>query len=203
MPLRLPQAYHRSAPSHAGSEGAWTTSQRSTPGDFSRSRREDRLDSWKKIASYLKRDVSTVQRWERREGLPVHRHLHDKQGSVFAFRAEVDTWWESRRSRLAREAIRPNPPSNRPLQPRRLQPLADTPGRAAHWLLGALVTRIAGSARPGSCCHLANSLRSPLEEARFTRLVDFPGFMQAAAISRDGRLVAFLGEPGRSHGRLG
>ena len=43
-----------------------------------RSQQEDRLDSWKKIASYLKRDVSTVQRWERREVLPVHRHLHDK-----------------------------------------------------------------------------------------------------------------------------
>jgi hypothetical protein len=27
---------------------------------------EGRLDSWKKIAAYLKRDVSTVQRWERR-----------------------------------------------------------------------------------------------------------------------------------------
>jgi hypothetical protein len=32
-----------------------------------RSHPDDRLDSWKKIASYLKRDVSTVQRWERRE----------------------------------------------------------------------------------------------------------------------------------------
>ena len=38
---------------------------------------EDRLDSWKEIASYLSRDVTTVQRWEKREGMPVHRHLHD------------------------------------------------------------------------------------------------------------------------------
>ncbi len=51
---------------------------------------DDRLDSWKDIAAHLKRDVSTVQRWERREGMPVHRHLHDKLGSVFAFRAELD-----------------------------------------------------------------------------------------------------------------
>ena len=51
-----------------------------------RSPPEDRLDSWKRIATYLKRDVSTVQRWERREAMPVHRHLHDKLGSVFAFR---------------------------------------------------------------------------------------------------------------------
>ena len=68
-----------------------------------RSEQEDRLDSWKKIASYLKRDVSTVQRWERREAMPVHRHLHDKQGSVFAFRSELDAWWESRRSQLTPE----------------------------------------------------------------------------------------------------
>ena len=50
---------------------------------------EDRLDSWKAIASYLKRDITTVQRWERRESMPVHRHLHDKQGSVYAFRSEI------------------------------------------------------------------------------------------------------------------
>ena len=35
---------------------------------------EDRLDSWKEIAAYLNRGVRTVRRWEREEGLPVHRH---------------------------------------------------------------------------------------------------------------------------------
>jgi tetratricopeptide (TPR) repeat protein len=59
----------------------------------------DRLDSWKDVATYLKRDVSTVQRWERREGLPVHRHLPDKLGSVYAFRSELDVWSRSRRLR--------------------------------------------------------------------------------------------------------
>src|ERR1700746_1003872 len=44
---------------------------------------EDRLDSWKEIAAYLDRDVTTVQRWEKREGMPVHRHVHDKIGSVY------------------------------------------------------------------------------------------------------------------------
>ena len=42
----------------------------------------DRLDSWKEIAAYMKRDVTTVQRWEKREGMPVHRHVHDRMGSV-------------------------------------------------------------------------------------------------------------------------
>lgn len=56
----------------------------------------DRLDSWKDIAAYLKRDVSTVQRWEKREAMPVHRHLHDKLGTVYAYRSEVDTWCSGR-----------------------------------------------------------------------------------------------------------
>src|SRR5688500_14259503 len=51
---------------------------------------EDRLDSWKEIAAYLKRDVKTVQRWEKREGMPVRRHVHEKLGSVYAFRSELD-----------------------------------------------------------------------------------------------------------------
>ncbi len=58
---------------------------------------DDRLDSWKAIAAYLHRDVTTVQRWEKREGMPVHRHLHDKGGSVYALTAELDIWLRNRR----------------------------------------------------------------------------------------------------------
>jgi len=64
---------------------------------------EDRLDSWKEIAAYLNRDVTTVQRWEKREGMPVHRHLHDKLGSVYAWRAELDTWARGRNLPAAQE----------------------------------------------------------------------------------------------------
>ena len=60
----------------------------------------DRLDSWKEIGAYLKRDVTTVRRWEKREGLPVHRHLHDRRESVYAYRHEVDRWWDERRNHL-------------------------------------------------------------------------------------------------------
>jgi tetratricopeptide (TPR) repeat protein/TolB-like protein len=52
----------------------------------------DRLDSWKEIAAYLRREVRTVQLWEKQEGLPVHRHFHKRLGSVFAFRSEIDNW---------------------------------------------------------------------------------------------------------------
>jgi Tol biopolymer transport system component len=62
---------------------------------------EDRLDSWKEIATYLKRAVRTVQRWERSSGLPVHRLELDRQGAVFAYKAELDIWWASRRQIVA------------------------------------------------------------------------------------------------------
>ena len=60
-----------------------------------------RLDSWKEIAAYLKRDVTTVRRWEKREGLPVHRHLHERRESVYAYSAEIDRWWHGRRNHLS------------------------------------------------------------------------------------------------------
>lgn len=58
---------------------------------------EDRLDSWKEIAVYLGRQVRTAQRWESREGLPVHRHRHVKGNSVCASKHEIDAWRHSRR----------------------------------------------------------------------------------------------------------
>lgn len=63
-----------------------------------------RLDSWKEIAVYLKRDVTTVRRWEKREGLPIHRHLHERRDSVYAYATELDAWWQSRRNHLSDNA---------------------------------------------------------------------------------------------------
>jgi TolB-like protein/Flp pilus assembly protein TadD len=61
---------------------------------------EDRLDSWKEIAAYLKRSVRTVHRWESEESLPVHRHLHQSSGTVYAFKSELDSWWARRGAEL-------------------------------------------------------------------------------------------------------
>jgi Tol biopolymer transport system component len=57
---------------------------------------EPRLESWKAIAAYMGRGVTTVQRWEREEGLPVRRHAHSTRGSVFAFRREIEAWRSGR-----------------------------------------------------------------------------------------------------------
>jgi len=56
----------------------------------------ERLDSWKEIAAYVKRTVRTAQRWEEHEGLPVRRLVHSRVASIYAFKCELDAWWESR-----------------------------------------------------------------------------------------------------------
>jgi len=50
--------------------------------------------------------VITVQRWEKKEGMPVHRHLHDKRGSVYALPEELDAW-RSRRQPSGEPEIQP------------------------------------------------------------------------------------------------
>ena len=64
--------------------------------------KNDRLDSWKEIATYFRREVRTVRFWEDREGLPIRRHFHTARGSVYAFKSELDAWWGTRRSNESR-----------------------------------------------------------------------------------------------------
>src|SRR5467141_4756445 len=63
-----------------------------------------KLDSCGEIASYLGREVRTVQRWERTEGLPVHRHEHKKKSTVYAYARELDAWIKQRQPKDDPEA---------------------------------------------------------------------------------------------------
>jgi len=56
----------------------------------------ERLDSWKEIASYLRRSVRCVQRWEKNEGLPILRHRHAHGATIYAYRHELEDWWRGR-----------------------------------------------------------------------------------------------------------
>ena len=56
----------------------------------------ERLDGWKAIASYLGRDIRTVQRWELSEQLPIRRLEHKHRASAYAFTAELDAWLAAR-----------------------------------------------------------------------------------------------------------
>ncbi|HLJ51432.1 MAG TPA: tetratricopeptide repeat protein [Bryobacteraceae bacterium] len=69
------------------------------------------LHSWKEIAGYLNHGVRTVQRWEETEGLPVHRHAHEKRDSVYAYPDELDGWWSQHQGSLqATKKLRVTPP---------------------------------------------------------------------------------------------
>jgi hypothetical protein len=174
----------------------------------------DRLDSWKKIAAHFNRDVTTEQRWERRESMPVHRHVHDKQGSVYAFRSELDAWWESRRGKLpdsgdsTPEPLLSPPPVHPPPGSPQLPPASEDAAGPEVQATGFM--RL--SKRPlGSAAIIAVVLllvyaalrfgyqagepwRNPLANAAFTRLTDWPGIEQAAEISPDGRWASFLAD---------
>jgi len=71
---------------------------------------EPRLESWGEIAAYLRRDIRTVQRWERFHGLPVRRLVIGKQGQVYAYRSELDAWVRKRQPGLDEDPSEPDAP---------------------------------------------------------------------------------------------
>ncbi len=154
---------------------------------------EDRLDSWKEIAAHFNRDVTTVQRWEKREAMPVHRHLHDRMGSVYASRAELNAWARGRNLRSAPEDGRDaNSPGISAPHP--------TPGVPAFLIRQkSILLLIAALAilTVAAVLWIHNKeyfWRSPLVDSRLQTITDFDGVMGAAAVSRDGHFVAFLSD---------
>ncbi len=154
---------------------------------------EDRLDSWKEIAAYLNRDVTTVQRWEKREGMPVHRHLHDRMGSVYASRAELDAWARSRNLPEAQENGN-NAPSTDPAAP---PPRSAIPRSQTRWRFVLPLAAVGVALAIGAVLWFQRTeyfWRNPIADARFQTVTDFDGIEQAAAVSRDGHFVAFLSD---------
>jgi Tol biopolymer transport system component len=133
----------------------------------------DRLDSWKEIAAYLKRSVRTVTRWEREEGLPVHRHVHSKSGTVYAFKPELDTWWSSRGKQLdTQHAI--------------LEPRAAT-GTRNRWIAAGVVS----AALALSALWLATGRRPVSSVPTSIPLTTLPGIEGPPSLSPDGSQVTF------------
>ena len=149
----------------------------------------DRLDSWKEIASYLSRGVRTVQRWEREEGLPVHRLPHEKRGTVYAYRRELDEWWKGRGAMLsAAEHAETNLQENR------------EPGllRQAFLVLAAAGVVVLGLI--GSVTWLWR--RTDVQPLTLQRVTTSESRLLHATLSPDGRLVAYLSDGGRESASL-
>ncbi len=176
-----------------------------SPKHLDEARPDNLLDSWKEIAAYLDRDVRTVQRWEKKERLPVHRQIHEKLGTVYAYRSEIDAWWTERSAKLTTKAengeLSGGPrivswPVSTPEIP--VEEIADASKThkvprlavyaAAAAGLVAIVLGLYGIAHVYDWRFLR---RPPLEGMRIARLT-FTGQLKDAAISPDGKYVAFV-----------
>lgn len=150
-----------------------------------------RLESWKEIATYLKKDVRTVQRWEKSENLPVYRHIHQKLPTVYAYKTEIDAWWRNGHERLA---LLQNGPAESSLQS---QP-APSPNFRAAWLIAcAIFIGVAGAV--WYMLHRPEPVRQFVERQLTANPAEQP--INAASISPDGKYLAYS-DPGGLHIKL-
>lgn len=108
------------------------------------------LSSWKDIAAFFGRDVRTVQRWEKLEGLPVYRHKHHSQHSVYAYPEELSAWWQQRRADQTTESPPPETPPAIPRAATGAEPqaaIAGSPSRV--WIYAAFVLAVVAAAGSG------------------------------------------------------
>jgi len=135
------------------------------------------LESWKEIAGYLGKGVTTVQRWEKEEGLPVRRHTHQSLGTVYAFPDELDAWRATRGSQPA-SGVQPPRRNREWIWPSAAVILLAIAG--AGWLIGGRSLR---EPAPGTSFFLATS-----------------GVAKQVRVSPDGRSVVYItsGKDGRT-----
>jgi hypothetical protein len=177
---------------------------------------EDRLDSWKQIATYLDRSIRTVQQWERTEKLPVHRLRHSKYGSVYAFRSELDNW-RVQRTAVAEVPGTPVPKPGSEIQPatqemlladryqsardagvdlrRVMRQKTEEPAKFARKRTkvgsGAVLIAVALAAGiPGLLRRFDRSVMPARLE--YTPLTNFADSATSPALSPDGRTLAFI-----------
>jgi len=135
-------------------------------------------------------DVTTVQRWEKRRDA-VHRHVHDRMGSVYASRA---SWMPGRSPESSSSAGNENdaPPLIAAAPP---QPAVSTSRSKWTFVLPLAVAGVALAIGAGLWFQRKEYFwRNPIADARFQTVTDFDGVAQAATVSRDGHFVAFLSD---------
>jgi eukaryotic-like serine/threonine-protein kinase len=131
----------------------------------------DRLDSWKQIATYLGKGVRTVIRWEKTEGLPVHRHPHETRSSVFAYKSELDAWR-----------------SNRPTEPTE----AELPVRPRRWRWAAVSAVVVLAMLLMSWVWRQMPRPGPDFPLKTEPLTSYPGEQYSPSFSPDGSHFAFV-----------
>jgi Tol biopolymer transport system component len=146
------------------------------------------LESWKEIAAYLNRDVRTVQRWERRGGLPVHRR-EENLGGVYAYPSELDVWRRDGHSR-AESQLHETGNSTRQYQPnRRLVRTA---------LISLAIVVFAGIVGLYSHRYFHGQIGKSEHTPAIVPFMNLPGWATAPTFSPDGKEVAFAWDNGHA-----
>lgn len=109
-------------------------------GDAAPKNSEQRLDSWKDIARFFRRDERTVRRWEKENALPVHRVPGGAKGRVFAYESELRRWLSTPQAvdgatKEPQSQIHVIQPNREPLKTRSL----------ARWAIALVVAVVLGS----------------------------------------------------------
>lgn len=145
-----------------------------------------RIEGWKCIAGYLGRDRSTVIRWARERGLPVHALPGGKSRSVYALQHELDAWASGQASGLPdpADAVAPTMPDDAPsITPSAIPAPASRTSNAAvsahaprRWrrrLAAAAVTLLVGGGAltVGVTRHTAPAEAASLDRATMARYV--------------------------------
>ena len=147
----------------------------------------DTLTSWKEIAAFFRRDVRTVQRWEREEGLPVYRPS-DRRGPVWARRAELEAWW----SHASTQTM--SGPDERPIPNGASRDSSYRRGFAAVLLTGAvfaLVLTFNARSKPAVDSHAVLSVAVDVRPFGHPNVV-VPGGVLAVAVTAPETLLAQL-----------
>lgn len=70
--------------------------------------RKNLLITWKEIASYLKVQIRTCNRWEKKFGMPVHRFKDSDRSRVYARKDEIDEWLQNTFSKKSKHSNKNN-----------------------------------------------------------------------------------------------
>src|SRR5262249_47384194 len=106
-----------------------------------------------------------VRRWEQKEGLPVHRHSHQKQATVYAFRGELDTWLASRAEQAKELAV------------------SRAPSRRHAWIVLSTSVAAAVAIAFGVSLWRSNKPHSPVVKP----ITSYPGMELFPSLSPDGK----------------
>jgi len=109
---------------------------------------EDLLEGWKAIADHLNKTERTVQRWEKAKALPVRRlksGSSEDQGRVFAYKTELDAWWQEMLTRPDELTPEPDrPPGHSPQLGPLPEPLPTRPWHSSSFWVAITLAVILG-----------------------------------------------------------